>query len=254
MPSTTRRTHYWLTFAVLAVAVSSYTLMQSLTIPVLSEIEQTLHTDQNTVTWVLTAYLLSASVFTPIMGRLGDALGKERVLVFSLVALAAGSLLAALATSIGVLIIARVIQGVGGGVLPLAFGIIRDEFPHHKVGGAVSVVSSLLAVGVRRRHRAGRSDRVGPGLPLAVLGTVHRDLGRRRCRSGLRPRVAGPYARPHLGAPRRPALRLAGGLAARLERSAQMGMGRRAHGRPARAGRCARGRAGSRSSSALPCR
>lgn len=147
MPSSTRRTHYWLTFAVLAVAVSSYSLMQSLTIPVLSEIEHELNTDQNTVTWVLTAYLLSASVFTPIMGRLGDAFGKERLMVFSLVALAAGSLLAALASSIGVLIIARIIQGVGGGVLPLAFGIIRDEFPHHKVGGAVSVVSSLLAVG-----------------------------------------------------------------------------------------------------------
>ncbi|WP_332665181.1 MFS transporter [Aeromicrobium sp.] len=147
MSSSTRRTHYWLTFAVLAVAVSSYSLMQSLTIPVLSEIERELNTDQNTVTWVLTAYLLSASVFTPIMGRLGDAFGKERLLVFSLVALAAGSLLAALAGSIGVLIIARIIQGVGGGVLPLAFGIIRDEFPHHKVGGAVSVVSSLLAVG-----------------------------------------------------------------------------------------------------------
>jgi EmrB/QacA subfamily drug resistance transporter len=145
--STTRRTHYWLTFAVLAVAVSSYSLMQSLTIPVLSQIEVELHTDQNTVTWVLTAYLLSASVFTPIMGRLGDAFGKERLLVLSLVALAAGSLLAALAGSIGVLIVARIIQGVGGGVLPLAFGIIRDEFPHHKVGGAVSVVSSLLAVG-----------------------------------------------------------------------------------------------------------
>ncbi|KRC65466.1 MFS transporter [Aeromicrobium sp. Root236] len=147
MPSSTRRTHYWLTFAVLAVAVSSYSLMQSLTIPVLSEIEHELNTDQNTVTWVLTAYLLSASVFTPIMGRLGDAFGKERLLVLSLVALAAGSLLAALAGSIGVLIVARIIQGVGGGVLPLAFGIIRDEFPHHKVGGAVSVVSSLLAVG-----------------------------------------------------------------------------------------------------------
>jgi len=147
VPSSTRRTHYWLTFAVLAVAVSSYSLMQSLTIPVLSEIEHELNTDQNTVTWVLTAYLLSASVFTPIMGRLGDAFGKERLLVLSLVALAAGSLLAALAGSIGVLIVARIIQGVGGGVLPLAFGIIRDEFPHHKVGGAVSVVSSLLAVG-----------------------------------------------------------------------------------------------------------
>ncbi|MBC7632200.1 MFS transporter [Aeromicrobium sp.] len=147
MPSSNRRTHYWLTFAVLALAVSSFSLMQSLTIPVLTEIETTLHTDQNTVTWVLTAYLLSASVFTPIVGRLGDSLGKQRMLVLSLVALAAGSLLAALATSIGVLIVARIIQGIGGGVLPLAFGIIRDEFPHHKVGGAVSVVSSLLAVG-----------------------------------------------------------------------------------------------------------
>ena len=97
MPSSTRRTHYWLTFAVLAVAVASYSLMQSLTIPVLSEIEHELNTDQNTVTWVLTAYLLSASVFTPIMGRLGDAFGKERLLVLSLMALAAGSLLAALA-------------------------------------------------------------------------------------------------------------------------------------------------------------
>jgi EmrB/QacA subfamily drug resistance transporter len=142
-----RRTHYWVTFAVLAVAVSSYTLMQSLTIPVLTEIEEVFDTDQNTVTWVLTAYLLSASVFTPIMGRLGDTYGKQRLLVISLVALALGSLVAAVAPTIGVLILARVLQGVGGGVLPLAFGIIRDEFPLAKIGGAVSVVSSLLAVG-----------------------------------------------------------------------------------------------------------
>ncbi|MET0930754.1 MAG: MFS transporter [Aeromicrobium sp.] len=142
-----RRTHYWVTFAVLAVAVASYTLMQSLTIPVLTQIEEVFDTDQSTVTWVLTAYLLSASVFTPIMGRLGDAYGKQRLLVISLVMLALGSLVAALAPTIGVLILARVIQGVGGGVLPLAFGIIRDEFPLEKIGGAVSVVSSLLAVG-----------------------------------------------------------------------------------------------------------
>ncbi|WP_456695193.1 MFS transporter [Aeromicrobium sp. P5_D10] len=147
MPTAGRRTHYWLTFAVLAVAVSSYSLMQSLTVPVLSEIEAQMDTDQNTVTWVLTAYLLSASVFTPIMGRLGDAYGKQRLLVISLAALAAGSMVAALAPSIGVLILARVIQGMGGGVLPLAFGIIRDEFPIAKIGGAVSIVSSLLAVG-----------------------------------------------------------------------------------------------------------
>ncbi|WP_056604599.1 MFS transporter [Aeromicrobium sp. Root472D3] len=145
--SAVRRTHYWVTFAVLAVSVASYTLMQSLTIPVLTELETEFNTDQNTVTWLLTGYLLSASVFTPIMGRLGDAYGKQRLLVISLAALAIGSLGAALAPSIGLLIAARVVQGVGGGVLPLAFGIIRDEFPKEKIGGAVSVVSSLLAVG-----------------------------------------------------------------------------------------------------------
>lgn len=147
MPSTARRTHYWVTFAVLSVAVASYTLMQSLTIPVLTQIEEVFDTDQNTVTWVLTAYLLSASVFTPIMGRLGDIYGKQRMMVVSLVALSLGSLMAALAPTIGLLILARIVQGVGGGALPLAFGIIRDEFPAEKIGGAVSVVSSLMAVG-----------------------------------------------------------------------------------------------------------
>lgn len=147
MPALTRRTHYGVTFAVIAVSVGSFSLMQSMTVPVLARIETELGTDQNTVTWVLTAYLLSASVFTPIMGRLGDAYGKHRLLVISLASLAVGSLVAALATNIEVMISARVIQGVGGGVLPLAFGIIRDEFPKHKVAGAVSIVSSLLAVG-----------------------------------------------------------------------------------------------------------
>jgi MFS family permease len=86
-------------------------------------------------------------VFTPILGRIGDMVGKERMFVVALAALALGSFLAAIATSIGVMIAARVIQGVGGGVLPLAFGIIRDEFPGEKVGGAIGTTAALAAVG-----------------------------------------------------------------------------------------------------------
>jgi MFS family permease len=96
---------------------------------------------------VLTAYLLSASVMTPILGRVGDMIGKERVFVASLLALGAGSALAAVAPSIGVMIVARVIQGFGGGVLPVAFGIVRDEFPEERVAGAVGSLASLTAVG-----------------------------------------------------------------------------------------------------------
>jgi EmrB/QacA subfamily drug resistance transporter len=131
----------------LALAVGGYALLQSLVIPVLPTIEAGLHTSQNSVTWVLTAYLLSAAIFTPIMGRLGDMHGKERLLVVTLVALTLGSLLAAVASSITLMIVARVIQGVGGGVLPLSFGLIRDEFPKEKVMGAIGVIAALAAAG-----------------------------------------------------------------------------------------------------------
>jgi EmrB/QacA subfamily drug resistance transporter len=145
--ATERRTDYRLTFAVLCVGVASFSLLQSMVNPVLPTIQAALHTDQSTVTWVLTAYLVSASIFTPIVGRVGDKVGKERMLVVALSALAIGSLLAAVAGTIGVLIVARVIQGIGGGVLPLTFGIIRDEFPREKVASAIGMAAALLAVG-----------------------------------------------------------------------------------------------------------
>lgn len=147
MLKTTTRTHYQATFAVLALGVAAFALLQSLVMPALPTIREALDTSQTNVTWVLTAYLLSASIFTPIMGRLGDMRGKKRMFVVALAALAVGSLLAALAPSLPIMILARVIQGVGGGVLPLAFGIIRDEFPAVKVGGAVGLIAALSAMG-----------------------------------------------------------------------------------------------------------
>jgi EmrB/QacA subfamily drug resistance transporter len=141
------RAHYRVTFSVILIAVMAYAMLQSLVLPVLPTIQTSLHTTQSTVTWVLTAYLLAASIATPIVGRLGDMVGKKKVLVAVLAILALGTLLAAVATSIGVMIVARVIQGAGGAVLPLAFGIIRDEFPAERVASAVSTTAALLAVG-----------------------------------------------------------------------------------------------------------
>ncbi|AVT35415.1 MFS transporter [Plantactinospora sp. BB1] len=135
------------TFAVLAAGAGFFAMLQSLISPVLPTIQHDLHTSPNTVTWVLTAYLLSASIFTPILGRIGDMVGKERMLVVSLAAIAAGSLVAALAPNIGVLLVARVVQGVGGAVFPLSFGIIRDEFPASRMSSAIGAMSAIIAVG-----------------------------------------------------------------------------------------------------------
>ena len=136
-----------LIFTVLSAATVTYALLQSLVIPILPTLQGAFHTSQATATWILSAYLLSAAVFTPIMGRVGDAIGRQQTLVATLAVLAAGSLLAAVAPNIGVMIVARVIQGVGGGVVPLAFGVIRDDFPKEQVVAAVGTIASLTALG-----------------------------------------------------------------------------------------------------------
>jgi EmrB/QacA subfamily drug resistance transporter len=142
-----KRQHYNVTLAVLVAGGVSYALMQSLVLPALPDIQRSLGASSTSVTWILTAYLLSASVATPIAGRLGDMYGKQRVLIVVLALLAVGTLMSALASSIGPMIAGRVVQGAGGGIFPLAFGIIRDEFPRERVSHGIGLVSSLLGVG-----------------------------------------------------------------------------------------------------------
>ena len=129
------------------LGVIAYSLLLSMVFPALPAIQRGLHTSEATATWVLTIYLLSASIFTPIVGRIGDKVGKEKMLAFSLMMLGVGAILAGLSTSIGMLLFARAVQGAGGGVLPLSFGIIKDEFPKDRVGFAVGFTSAILAVG-----------------------------------------------------------------------------------------------------------
>jgi EmrB/QacA subfamily drug resistance transporter len=141
------RQHPAITLAVVSIAGLSFALLQSLVAPALPDIQHTLATSEGTVAWVLTAYLLSASVATPIIGRLGDVHGKEKSLLVVLIVLAIGTLISALATSIGMMIAGRIIQGAGGGIFPLAFGIIRDEFPSDRVAGSIGLMSAILGVG-----------------------------------------------------------------------------------------------------------
>jgi EmrB/QacA subfamily drug resistance transporter len=139
--------HPRLILGVLALGGAAYALLQSLVVPALPVLQHDLHTSTAGVAWVFTSYLLAASVVTPIAGRLGDMFGKKRVLVITLFGLAAGSLLAALVTSLPLMIVARTIQGIGGAIFPLAFGILRDELPRERVAGAIALMSGLLGIG-----------------------------------------------------------------------------------------------------------
>ncbi len=157
------RTSHRVTFVVLAAGLCAYSLLQSMVIPVLPVLQTELGTTQADITWVLTANLLAAAVATPIVGRLGDMFGKRRMFVSVLLVLSLGCLLSALAGAMPLMIAGRVLQGVGGGVIPLGYSILRDEYPEGGVATAIGVLSSLIAV--------------GSGLGLVIAGPIDSALG-----------------------------------------------------------------------------
>jgi len=142
-----RRPNSALLIIFLSLGGLSFAVLQSLVAPALSTIGHDLSASTEDVSWILTAYLLSASVLTPILGRLGDMVGKRRILIIVLVILAAGTLLAALAPNLAVLIVARALQGAAGAVLPLSIGIVRDELPRERVSVTIGLLSAIFGIG-----------------------------------------------------------------------------------------------------------
>jgi len=145
--SASRGSRSGLVLGVLALGALSYSVLQSIVAPALPTLAADLHTTSADATWVLTAFLLSASVLTPVFGRLGDIHGKHRLLVVALALLSAGTLVSALAGSLGVMLAGRILQGAGGGVFPLAFAIVRDELSRERIPRAIALLSAMLGIG-----------------------------------------------------------------------------------------------------------
>src|SRR5262249_5910949 len=133
--------------AVLGLGAIAYVLLQSLVVPALPTMQRDLGASTSGAAWIFTSFLIAAAVATPIAGRLGDMFGKKRVLIIVLAGLAFGTGMAAVVTTLPLMIVARTIQGVGGAIFPLSFGIARDEFPREKVAGAIALLSGLLGAG-----------------------------------------------------------------------------------------------------------
>src|SRR5437588_11637984 len=110
------RAHYNLTLGVLAVAGLAYALQQTMVVPALPALQHDLHTTTGWATWLLSGFLLSASVGTPLLGKLGDQYGKERLLLISLGIFLVGCIGAAAAWNIWSLIVFRILQGAAGAI------------------------------------------------------------------------------------------------------------------------------------------
>ena len=146
-PTTTTEHHPVRTLLILGIAALAYALAQTTVVPAIPDLMRGLRTDASGVTWTLTGYLVAAAVFTPLVGRLGDIYGKRRLLVVALAAFAVGSVIAAVSSQLWVVVGGRVVQGAGGGIFPLCFAIIRDEFPRDRVARGVGLMSAIAGIG-----------------------------------------------------------------------------------------------------------
>ncbi|MEU2584090.1 MFS transporter [Streptomyces avermitilis] len=131
----------------LGLAAMVVSMMQTLVVPVLGIIQSDLKVTTANVSWVTTATLLSAAVFTPLLGRFGDQHGKKPTLVGVLLVMIAGSVLAGTTTSLTWLIVGRVMQGAATAIFPLALSVLREEIKPEKLHGAMALVSGTLAFG-----------------------------------------------------------------------------------------------------------
>lgn len=132
---------------VLAASCILISLMQTILVPLLGQLPHLLNTSASNASWAVTATLLVAAVVTPISGRLGDMFGKRRVMLVCLVLLTAGSIIIALSSQIGPVVLGRSLQGAASSMLPLSIAILRDELPPHRVPGGVALISASLGVG-----------------------------------------------------------------------------------------------------------
>ncbi|WP_419992871.1 MFS transporter [Streptomyces boninensis] len=162
-PETGRREAGGAFVAILAFCGITVSIMNTLIVPLVSDLPKLLSTTASNASWVVTATLLAGAVSTPVMGRLGDMLGKRRMLIVALGLLLVGSLICALTSDVTLMVVGRAIQGGAMGAIPLGISIMRDELPPQKLGSGMALMSSSLGIGGAL------------GLPAAAFLAQHAD-------------------------------------------------------------------------------
>ncbi len=135
------------TLVAMFIAVTVYGFQQTAITPALPVVQDDFDASREWTTWLLSGYFVVASVTPVFLGKFADRSGKRKVFLAALIAFVAGSVGAALSPSIGLVVVCRLVQGLGGAVFPLSFAIVRDVVPSARVGSAIGVLTGGFGVG-----------------------------------------------------------------------------------------------------------
>lgn len=137
----------WKLLVILSSIATMVMYVETMLIPAIPDLINDFNVSYGTSSWILTTYLISGAVATPIVGKLSDVYGKKKVLLLVMLIYAIGVSCAGFASNIYTLLLVRAIQGIGMGMFPIAFGIIRDQFPREKISIGQGIISSMFAAG-----------------------------------------------------------------------------------------------------------
>jgi MFS family permease len=137
----------WKILVILSCLATMVMYAETMLIPAIPDLIKDFHVSYSMSSWILTAYLITGAVMTPIAGKLSDIYGKKRILLITMIIYAIGVSIAGFAMNIYFLVIARAIQGIGIAMFPIAFSIVRDNFPREKLSIGQGVISSMFASG-----------------------------------------------------------------------------------------------------------
>jgi MFS family permease len=137
----------WKVLAILSCIATMVMYAETMLIPAIPTLIKDFHISYGLSSWLLTAYLISGAVMTPIAGKLSDIYGRKKMLLIIMAIYAGGVITGGFAINIYTLIITRVIQGFGMAMFPIAFSMVRDQFPREKVSIAQGIITSMFATG-----------------------------------------------------------------------------------------------------------
>jgi MFS family permease len=147
VPSDKISSRAWKTLAILSLIATMAMYAETMLVPAIPDLIKDFHISYSMSSWILTTYLVSGAIMTPIAGSLSDIYGKKKMLLVIMGIYAVGVSLGGFVTNIYEMLAVRVIQGIGMSMFPIAFGIIREQFPRNKLAIGQGIISSMFAAG-----------------------------------------------------------------------------------------------------------